>query len=149
MRKIIIKSPETEQDFKQYYALRWRVLRKPWHQAKGSEQDKDESSSCHFIAVKNNTILGVARLQNISPGEAQLRYMAVDTKSSRQGIGKKIIQAIESHADKNNIHYIKLHARENAVGFYKKMGYEVTEKSYLLFDCIQHYKMKKTLRAAL
>ena len=97
------------------------------------------------MAIEKNAVLGVARLQNISPTEAQLRYMAVDEKHNNQGIGKAIVQTMEKYAQKNNFNAIILHARENAVGFYEKLGYKTTEKSYLLFDCIQHYKMKKEL----
>jgi len=140
-----ITSPETKKDFEKYYELRWCILRKPWGQKKGTEKDNDEDNAYHLMAVKNNYIVGVARLQNISPTEAQLRYMAVDDNYCNQGIGKAIIQSMEEYAIKHHIHFIMLHARENAVGFYEKMGYEIIEKSYLLFDCIQHYKMKKQL----
>ena len=40
---------------------------------------------------------------------------------------------------------IILHARENAVNFYKHCGYTVVEKSYLMWGEIQHYLMKKDL----
>ena len=137
--------PETEEDFEKYYDLRWRALRQPWNQKKGTEKDNDEDKSYHLMAIEKNAVLGVARLQNISPTEAQLRYMAVDEKHNNQGIGKAIVQTMEKYAQKNNFNAIILHARENAVGFYEKLGYKTTEKSYLLFDCIQHYKMKKEL----
>jgi predicted GNAT family N-acyltransferase len=140
-----IISPKTKQDFDKYYELRWRVLRKPWQQAKGTEQDKDEKIAYHLMAIENNVILAVARLQNISSTEAQLRYMAVDKQHENLGLGRAIVLSMEQYARKNNILSIMLHARENAVGFYKKTGYIVVEKSYLLFDCIQHYKMKKDL----
>jgi len=140
-----ITSPNSKEDFNKYYELRWRILRKPWNQKQGTEKDSDEDSSYHLMAMDKNTVTGVARLQNISPSEAQLRYMAVDDKHNGRGIGTAIVQSMEDHARKNNIHYIMLHARENAVGFYEKLGYTLLEKSYLLFDCIQHYKMKKEL----
>ena len=140
-----ITSPKSKHDFERYYELRWRILRKPWGKPQGSEQDEDENLSFHLMATENEQALGVARLQNITPTEAQLRYMAVDNKHEGKGIGKKIIQSMENHAKNNNIDTIMLHARENAVGFYENMGYTVIEKSYLLFDCIQHYKMKKEL----
>jgi len=140
-----ICTPETEEDFEKYYELRWRILRKPWQQNRGTEKDNNENNSYHLMAIEDNYIAGVARLQNISSTEAQLRYMAVDNNYQNQGIGKAIVQSMEDYAIKNNIHSIILHARENAVGFYEKTGYEIIEKSYLLFDCIQHYKMKKTL----
>ena len=137
--------PETKEDFKKYYELRWRILRKPWNQKKGTEVDDDETSSYHLMAIENNQVIGVARLQNISPDQVQLRYMAVDNKHTGCGIGKAIVDAMESYARKNNAHSIMLHARENAVGFYEKLGYKIKEKSYFLFDSIQHYKMKKEL----
>ena len=38
-----------------------------------------------------------------------------------------------------------LDAREPATGFYEKLGYRITEKTYLLFNEIQHYRMIKNL----
>jgi len=140
-----ITIPETKEDFAQYYELRWRMLRKPWGQKNGTEQDDNENDSHHLMAIEDNYVIGVARLQNICLAEAQLRYMAVDDSYNNKGIGTAIIQSMEGYAIKHNIHSIMLHARENAVGFYEKMGYKIIEKSYLLFDCIQHYKMKKEL----
>jgi predicted GNAT family N-acyltransferase len=145
MKNFIIKPPETESDFEQYFQLRWKILRKPWHQKKGTEQDNDEKTSYHLMAIENNTVLGVARLQLITQNKAQLRYMAVENTHSGLGIGKAIVQSMENYALNNNIHSIMLHARENAVGFYEKLGYKIIEKSYLLFDSIQHYEMKKEL----
>lgn len=140
-----IITPSTQDEFDQYYDLRWRVLRAPWGQQRGTEKDDEEDIAFHLMAIDNKQALGVARLQTISPTEAQLRYMAVDTDYNGRGIGKAIVETMEEHARNNNIHSIMLHARENAVGFYEKMGFKIQQKSYLLFDCIQHYVMKKEL----
>jgi ribosomal protein S18 acetylase RimI-like enzyme len=40
---------------------------------------------------------------------------------------------------------IILHAREVALGFYEKLGYQLVNKSHLLFDEIQHYLMEKSI----
>jgi predicted GNAT family N-acyltransferase len=40
---------------------------------------------------------------------------------------------------------IFLQARENAVPFYITMGFRVTEKTFLLFEKIQHFAMEKDL----
>ena len=140
-----ITSPNTEEEFKQYYHLRWKLLRAPWNEPEGSEKDDDEDDSFHVIAKDNAQIVGVARLQNISPQQAQVRYMAVSEDYQGRGAGRKIMQHIEAHARKNGIREIFLHAREPAVPFYEKLGYQHVEKSYLLFGCIQHYKMNKVL----
>ena len=140
-----IISPESAEDFEKYFELRWRILRKPWKQPPGSERDKDEAISFHLMATENHQVLGVARLQFTNDTTAQLRYMAVDQQAEAQGIGRSIIEAMEIHARDNGASSIMLHARENAVGFYEKMGFRTEEISYLLFDCIQHYKMTKII----
>jgi len=142
---ITIKQPETPEEFAQYFDLRWRVLRAPWQQPVGSEKDALEDTSHHIMACDSdgNTI-GVARLQFNSSSEAQIRYMAVDPGHTKKGIGSKLVSELEVIALKNNRSNVVLDAREPAVGFYEILGYTVTEKTYLLFDCIQHYRMQKT-----
>ena len=140
-----IKQPENEEEFKRYYLLRWKLLRAPWNQPEGSEVDDLEGHCFHLMAVDdNNEVIAVARLQFNSDDEAQIRYMAVDEKHQRQGIGRALIKAIETQAIKTCLKKIKLDAREPAVCFYEKLGYTVIEKSYLLFDEIQHFRMEKT-----
>ena len=137
--------PETEEEFKQYYNLRWRILRKPWNLPEGSEQDEKDDSCYHVMAVNNKIISGIARLEFPTKTSAQLRYMAVDDSYQGQGIGHRIVKHMEQYAKDNNADELFLNARENAVGFYEKLGYKITEKTYILFDSIQHYKMMKKL----
>jgi len=137
--------PITPKDFKAYYQLRFDVLRKPWNQPQGSEIDKDEDSSHHAFIKHNNEVLAVCRMQLNSPEIAQLRYMAVDPKIQGKGLGKIIIQFLEDKSKELGATKVILHARENAVPFYKSCGYVLVEKSYLLFDEIQHYLMEKNV----
>ncbi|NOQ88708.1 MAG: GNAT family N-acetyltransferase [Gammaproteobacteria bacterium] len=141
-----IKQPGTKEEFKNYYHLRWKLLRAPWKQPEGSETDDIEDQCFHIMAVDDkNEVIGIARLQFNSSTEAQIRYMAVAGSHETQGIGRELIKAIERHAKESSHKYIVLDAREPAVGFYRKLGYKIIEKSYLLFDEIQHYKMTKDL----
>lgn len=142
---MIITPPKTEEEFRQYYNLRWRILRKPWNQPEGSERDKTETDCYHVIAIENKVIYGVARLEFPETNVAQLRYMAVDESCQGQGVGRCIVTHIEQYAKDNNALKLFLNARENAVGFYEKLGYKTTKKTYILFDSIQHYKMMKKL----
>lgn len=140
-----LKEPTTSEDFEKYFELRWRILRAPWKQPKGSEQDDEEDRSYHIMAMENDLLTGVARLQFPEQNIAQLRYMAIDRRYQNKGIGQEIVAYMEGVARKNNAEQLILHARNNALGFYEKLGYKITEKSYLLFDSIQHYKMSKKL----
>ena len=142
---ITIKQPESEEDFKQYYDLRWRILRAPWGEPKGSEVDNIEDQCFHIMALDNESVIGVARLQYNSDTEAQIRYMAVEPDYENQGIGKLIVDALEHEALRTRHQNMILDAREPAVGFYEKLGYEVKEKSYLLFNSIHHFRMTKSL----
>jgi len=140
-----IKQPQTEAEFKRYYRLRWQLLRAPWQQPEGSEADAIEASCFHVMAVDDDKVIGVARLQFNTNDEAQLRYMAVSPSYEGQGIGRALIEALEQRAKKSSHKKIILDAREPAVGFYKKLGYQVIKKSYLLFGEIQHFRMSKEL----
>ena len=134
-----------ERDFDKYLELRWKILRKPWDQPRGSEVDELDDKAIHIAAYDGDKIVGVARLHFNSKEEAQIRYMAVDEGYRNKGIGSKMLEKLEKIAKEEGARYVILNARENAVGFYLKNRYELIEKSYLLFGRIQHYKMRKTL----
>ena len=138
--------PVSEEDFKRYYFLRWKILRKPWNQPPGSERNELDDTSYHVMVCEKDRIpLGIGRLHFNNAYEAQIRYMAVESEFQGQGIGTRIMNALERYAQEKNASSIILYARESAVPFYQKIGYVIEEKSYLLFGNIQHYKMKKIL----
>lgn len=140
-------SPVTHEDFQKYYFLRWKMLRKPWGQALGTERDELDKTSFHvMICEHDNNPIGVARLHFNDPEEAQIRYMAVDDKHQHKGVGRLMMQSLEKYALEHNAKCIILNARENAVPFYQKNEYSIVEESYILFGEIQHFKMKKELK---
>ncbi len=143
---IRIVEPKSNSDFEKYFGLRWEVLRKPWNQAEGSEKDDQEETSIHRMALTTEgKIAGVARLQFNSADEAQIRFMAVAHEFQGKGVGKKLIIALEEIALKAGRKRIFLQARENAVPFYKSMGYTIKEKTFLLYGEIQHFGMEKVI----
>jgi len=142
-----IIEPTTSEEFKKYYNLRYEVLRKPWLQPKGSERDEEEETSLHRMIIDepNGKAVAVGRLQFNTIEEAQIRYMAVSDDYQGMGYGSKIVKALDNIAREKGSRRIILQSRENAVKFYEKNGYKIIEKSYLLFDEIQHWLMEKEL----
>ena len=142
-----IIEPNTSDEFKIYYNLRYEVLRKPWFQPKGSERDDGDKTSLHRMIIDepNGKVVAVGRLQFNSIEEAQIRYMAVSDDYQGMGYGSEIVKVLENIAREKGSRKIILQSRENAVKFYKKNGYKIIEKSYLLFDEIQHWLMEKEL----
>tara|TARA_Y100000996_G_scaffold332525_1_gene268824 strand:- start:789 stop:1238 length:450 start_codon:yes stop_codon:yes gene_type:complete len=141
-----IRPPLNQKDFNLYYDFRWRELRKPLGQVKGSERDDLEKQSYHLMVVDGSKILGVGRVHfvvNNLTKKAQIRYMAIDQKIQKRGYGSLLLKELENIAIKNNVSDIFLHARESAIPFYIRNGYSKIKESHLLLNTIQHWYMEK------
>ncbi|KAI1299654.1 putative acetyltransferase [Halotydeus destructor] len=145
-----IRSPETESEWLSYYDLRYRVLREPWRQPKGSEKLADDDEATHVAYFDgDNNVIGCARLHKTKyfndTDVGQIRLVAVHPDHQGKGIGRALNDYLEEEAKKSGLSVIILEARDNAVDFYERLGYVIIEKSYLLYGVIQHYMMSKTL----
>ncbi|MFN8153498.1 MAG: GNAT family N-acetyltransferase [Bacteroidia bacterium] len=131
---------------KEYFDLRWRVLREPWLQPRGTEKDEQEETSFHrMVHTREGDVVACGRLQLNSPREGQIRYMAVDPRFRNLRLGAAIIQELEMLATDAGAVQMVLQARENAVEFYISCGYSVVAKTFLLYNEIQHFLMTKRL----
>jgi N-acetylglutamate synthase-like GNAT family acetyltransferase len=140
---LIIRQPKAREEFEAMYDLRWRILRAPWKQPRGSERDELESRANHFIAILDDRIVGTARLHLINQEAkiGQVRYLAVETVVQRRGIGSKLLEAIHLTAKNQLLNYLILNAREHAIRFFENSGYKVVGEGPLLFGAIKHKKM--------
>ena len=138
-----IRSPQTPLEWELYYDLRYRVLRQPWNQLKGSERDEYEEEAAHFAVFQDLVIIAVGRLDVLNDSVGKVRYMAVEETFQGKNIGKALMEFILTRCEQENLHTIILHAREIAVPFYERLGFRIVEKSHLLFGEIQHYLMEK------
>ncbi|HRE75916.1 MAG TPA: GNAT family N-acetyltransferase [Flavobacteriales bacterium] len=142
---IRIIQPQTESEIENYFLLRWQTLRAPWNQPRGTERDDKENECIHFLALENETPMGVCRLQYNDATNAQVRFMGVAEAGRGKGIGKLLLLEAEKIAKESGHQKMILQARENAVPFYERCGYTITEKTFLLWETIQHYLMEKKL----
>ena len=147
MIKYYVGIPKTKNELKEYYLLRWKILRKPLNKPLGSEKDELERESTHvFIKDGNNKVIATGRLHFKNDKDGQIRFMAVHEKFQRLGLGTKLLEYLENVALKNNVKNIFLHARDSALNFYLNNDYIVVEKSHLLFNEIQHWLMQKKIK---
>ncbi len=140
-----VKTNPTPSIVEQIIDLRYEVLRKPWNQTRISATDDLEEISINAYIETNGEIIACGRLQNNDNRIGQIRYMAVDNGFQGKGLGKLIVSKLEDEAKHLQLKTIELQARENALEFYKSQGYSVKEKSFKLWDVIQHYLMTKHL----
>jgi len=145
LNEITVRQP-VGQEWPLYYDLRYRVLRAPWGEPEGSERADDDGTSYHAVAAGPfGALLGVGRLHLNNPTEGQIRFMAVLPEMHGKGVGKLIVQHLEEVAKGMGATTMILHARENALPFYERLGYTIKAKSYLLFGKIQHWEMERGL----
>jgi ribosomal protein S18 acetylase RimI-like enzyme len=75
----------------------------------------------------------------------QLRGMAVMPEFQKTGLGEQLVLAAEEYAGANQGLRIWFNAREIAIGFYRKMGYETIGVAFSIGDIGIHYVMHKPL----
>ena len=144
--QIRIVQPKTERQIQDYYDLRWRVLRSPHGQPRGSEKDDLEELSIHLIAYYDKDIPAAAgRAHFNSAREAQVRFMAVDPLYQNLGIGTSLLSGLEKKVRTRGAEYIILNSRGSAIGFYEKNGYRTIGEAGTLFGSINHFIMRKDL----
>jgi ribosomal protein S18 acetylase RimI-like enzyme len=144
--EIEIRTPQTEKEWESYYDLRYRILRQPWNQPQGSEKNEGDASAVHICLYFNGITKAISRLDESGAGVGQIRFMAVDTQEQGKGWGRLVMNYAEKQAVELGYSKMILHARENAVSFYEKLGYSLVAPSHLLFGEIQHFLMEKELK---
>jgi N-acetylglutamate synthase-like GNAT family acetyltransferase len=142
---IELREPKTADDFALYYDLRWRILRKPWTEDRESSKDEHESLAVHLMAWADNRLVGVGRLHFNTPQEAQIRYMAVEDSYSGRGVGTVVLKELEVRAERAGATRMVANARENALSFYKKHGYDLIDRADTLFDSLVHWRVVKLI----
>ena len=143
-----LRPPLNPSEWRRYFDLRWRVLRAPWDQPRGSEQDGRENDSSHLaVWTAAGQPLAVGRIQLNSPTEAQVRYMAVEPGSEGVGLGGRILAGLETIARDLGAIRVVLNAREGAQRFYERHGYTVLRPAETMFGTIAHVHMYKDIVA--
>jgi thioesterase domain-containing protein len=138
-------TPTTEAQWQAYYHLRHLVLRAPWQQPMGSERDDLETTAHHrMILDAQGAVLAVGRLHLVDAATAQVRYMAVAAEARGGGFGALMLHTLEQQAVLLGAKKVILNARDTAVGFYKKSGYQLGAEQSALFG-IPHWQMTKAL----
>ncbi|WP_417349778.1 YiiD C-terminal domain-containing protein [Ferrimonas sp.] len=141
-------APTTDQ-LSQALDLRYRLLRAPWGQPKGSEQDELEAEAIHRVLLdERDRVVATGRLHRHSPRRGQIRFMAVEPECQGQGLGARVLAALEQAAEVAGMEVIELQSREDQIGFYLARGYRDLGPGHTLFGTIGHRRMARLLPAA-
>jgi GNAT superfamily N-acetyltransferase len=124
--------------------LRSTVLREPLGLQFSNEELDAEYNQIHLGAFTESGLSGILLLKPLGGSEVKMRQVAVRPDQSRQGIGKMLVKFSEQVAQQKGFNLMTLHARETAVPFYLKMGYQTIGNVFAEVG-IPHFKMEKVL----
>lgn len=105
----------------------------------------------HFGYFNDEKLAGIASLfKHPTPffkeeQQFQLRGMAVLSEYQKKGIGEILVKHAEKDAIERGGKLMWFNAREIAVPFYKKLGYEIIGEPFDIEDIGKHYVMYKNL----
>jgi ribosomal protein S18 acetylase RimI-like enzyme len=143
---VIVRPPQTPEEFERYRDLRWKILRAPHNQPRITEEDDAGNNDFPIMVCKVDGIpIGVGRAHFITEDEAQIRSISVEPECEGKGIGTIVLKELEKIVTAKGAKRIIIHARNNAIEFYEKNGYHSVEESYTLFEVIPHTLMEKKI----
>jgi ribosomal protein S18 acetylase RimI-like enzyme len=135
-------------EYDEAVALRDRVLRRPLGLTFQPEQLSAEWSDLHLAAfLPSGEMVGILLLTPATVVEVKMRQVAVAPEQQGQGIGAVLVRASEAEAVKRGFTKMVLHARETAVPFYLRLGYQTVGERFEEVT-IPHFRMEKSLSGA-
>ncbi|MDO8365894.1 MAG: GNAT family N-acetyltransferase [Saprospiraceae bacterium] len=132
-------------EYEESVALRYEVLRKPLGLEYSPEQLSTEWSDIHIAAFEpSGKMVGILLLTPLNEQEVKMRQVAVAPDQQGKGVGAALVAASEETAKSLNFKKITLHAREIAVPFYLRLGYQSLGDQFEEVG-IPHFEMEKIL----
>jgi predicted GNAT family N-acyltransferase len=125
--------------------LRYEVLRRPLGLEFTPEQLAEEFDQIHLAAYNlTGHLLAYLNLTPIDINTVKMRQVAVAPALQGKGIGSALVAWSEYVAQNIPCQKMILHARQEAVPFYERLGYTVVGEPFEEVS-IPHFKMEKTL----
>jgi thioesterase domain-containing protein len=141
-----IDTPISEQDFAQYFEMRWKMLRKPWNYPLGSEKDEYELVSQHrMIRNQAGEVVAVGRIHMNSSEEAQVRHIAVDKEYQSKGLAKLVLASLEAVAREEGAIRLVTNSRQISIPFFESAGFEIEREAPNEFGKLKRQQMVKKL----
>ena len=133
------------------FKVRWDVLRpgRPIEAAQFPGDGAPETIHCGAFDSQTGRNIACATLTRADwKGEPawQLRGMGVVAEYQGKGVGKVLLETLEELArEASPIRLLWCNAREEALGFYQKQGWEIASEQFHIEDVGPHYKMTRRI----
>ncbi len=124
--------------------LRQSLLRTPLGLKIAAEEREAESCNRHFVWMVGCQLVATLMAVPLQGDVMQLRQMAVACDQQCKGVGSALLAAAETVLRGDGVRLLRLHARETAIGFYRRCGYQCVGDPFEELG-IAHQRMEKTL----
>ncbi|HTW96639.1 MAG TPA: GNAT family N-acetyltransferase [Candidatus Methylomirabilis sp.] len=114
-----------------YYTKRQILAWKKLVSARGYRKRIKDGNRYLVVAEKKEMIVGVGIM---NPKKQMISGMYVRVENIRQGIGQKLISALEKRLMSLPVNKISLNSSLSAVKFYQCMGYEKIKKTFTIMN---------------
>jgi ribosomal protein S18 acetylase RimI-like enzyme len=88
-----------------------------------------------LYVAEEEEILGIIGVRRVDNKFVEIMHIAVDPDYQGKGIGSKLIDHIREVERVDEIH---AETDDDAVGFYKKYGFKITENYDPIIDCVRY-----------
>jgi len=125
--------------------LRNEFLRKPVGFHFLTDFPAEEKDWLRFVIMdENDHVVGCVVAIKKNKTSVRLRQMVIHEKYQNQGVGRVLLSYVENELQRMGFEIIIIHARKDAVGFYKKTGYKQDGQEFIEVS-IPHFAMIKSI----
>ncbi len=144
MEQVLIKLVEGLEEMNAARAVRRRVFIEEQGLPPDEEYDEYDGKATHAVAIQNGQVVGTGRIYRDEAGAGRIGRMAVDMAWRRQGVGGRLLEALEAEALRQGNVRATLHAQTYVQQFYAGRGYS-PEGDVFMEAGIEHVTMSKPL----
>lgn len=144
--RMIIREVQYGSDgYEEVLSMRDRILRAPLGLTCSKEDLQGESEQLHFALFdESGMLIACVVIKLLDADTAKLRQMTVDEPHRAVGAGRRLLRGVEEILRQRGLRRIEMDARKTAVGFYRKLGYEIEGDEFTQVT-IPHFRMTKAI----
>lgn len=143
MLNLEVKVVTHQNEFEDALTVRRKVFIEEQQVPEEEEIDEYEDVCTHVVVYDNDLPVAAGRLRDYN-GIGKIERICVLASHRQHGLGKIVMEKLESIAQSQGFQSLKLNAQTHAEGFYARLGYETI--SDIFMDAgIPHVTMTKTV----
>lgn len=120
-------------------------LRRPLGMVLAAGDVAGEKHQTHIAALQHGHVVGTVILKPLSPTRIKLRQVVVAPALQGTGLGRTLVRFAESLAHERGFDTVEISSRQNATGFYEKLGYRPVGAPFLEVG-LPHIALTRSLR---